>query len=199
MENTTNECPICYQEIIEKCTTPCQHAFCKSCIINVLKAGNFVCPYCRGVINGHLVKLENGDPLAELPTTIFGQVFIQGDTEGLASYHFNSEDDCYISYESPECVMWPSLSDGSRPPSRKPFDHAAYNENTRTFTGIINWSPINWEGDAIWIYTMVFPEDFSSIPHGTIVCLDENKEFVRTDFFGQDLNYRRITKELDEL
>lgn len=199
METAISECPICYQEFTEKCTTQCQHSFCKKCIIQVLLADNSSCPYCRDDISPYSLKLENGDPLLVQPTTIFGEVYIQGDTEGLASYHFNSPDDCYISYESPDCSDWPDLSDGSRPPMKKPFENAVYSEDTRTFSGIINWSPINWKEDAMWVYTMVFSEDFSCIPHGAVVCFNDEKKVTKTWLFDQDLGYKIIGKDLKSL
>ena len=54
-------------------------------------------------------------------------------TEGLASYHFNSLEDCYISYDAaPE--TW-RLDDGCRPPSKKPWEEVSYDPETRIFRG----------------------------------------------------------------
>jgi hypothetical protein len=63
-------------------------------------------------------------------STIFGLVFVQGGHAGVASYHFASPDDCWISYaDAPE--EW-KLDDGSRPMPKKPFTAVAFDAATRT-------------------------------------------------------------------
>lgn len=75
--------------------------------------------------------------------------------EGVASYHFESREQCYISYaNSPE--SW-RLDDGSRPPGRKPFEQISYDESTRTFKGRVSW-PEPFDGAVRWDYTIVFSE-----------------------------------------
>ncbi|MFN9943544.1 MAG: hypothetical protein ACK56I_29130, partial [bacterium] len=70
---------------------------------------------------------------------------VQGQIEGLASYHFESETACFISYAAaPD--HW-TLDDGSRPPEQKHFSDVSYNPLTRTFTGKIDWSPQLFGGD----------------------------------------------------
>jgi hypothetical protein len=52
--------------------------------------------------------------------TIFGSAFLQNGRPGVAAYHFDSIEDCYISYAAaPD--GW-RLADGAKPPARKPFD-----------------------------------------------------------------------------
>ena len=58
---------------------------------------------------------------------------MQHGEKGVASYHFDSPDNCYISYENAP-VGW-VLADGSHPPAQKPFVNPRYHEATRTFTG----------------------------------------------------------------
>ena len=56
--------------------------------------------------------------------SIFGTAYIQGNCLGLASYHFPSEGDCYISYAR-AFESW-RLDDGSRPPLKKTFKKVSY-------------------------------------------------------------------------
>jgi len=108
----------------------------------------------------------------ELPsaTSIVGQVYVQGGTVGLASYHFESLEDCYISYENaPD--SW-KLADGSSPPARKLFLSPAFDAETRTFTGTIEWGANTFGGHARWEYTMVFSETFDMIVSGAVRCFD---------------------------
>ena len=114
---------------------------------------------------------------SEPPSSIFGSVYVQGGLkglkrdllggrtlegasyspvlEGVASYHFESREQCYISYaNSPE--SW-RLDDGSRPPGRKPFEQISYDESTRTFKGRVSW-PEPFDGAVRWDYTIVFSE-----------------------------------------
>ena len=75
--------------------------------------------------------------MVAMNSKIIGRVYVQGNTVGLASYHFNSINDCYISYSSPQCSMWPALDNGDRPPTRKPFVNISIDEVKRTFRGDI--------------------------------------------------------------
>ena len=59
-----------------------------------------------------------GQKLVEYPTAIFGDIYIQCNMEGLASYHFE-EEESYISYSAAP-PYW-QLDDGSPAPVRKPF------------------------------------------------------------------------------
>ena len=57
--------------------------------------------------------------------------------EGVASYHFDSPEQCYISYaNAPETWL---LDDGSKPPRQKDFELMSYEPSSRTFKGTINW------------------------------------------------------------
>jgi len=46
---------ICYQEISNAKTIPCQHVFCRRCIVRWMDEGNTGCPSCRTHIN----RLQN--------------------------------------------------------------------------------------------------------------------------------------------
>jgi len=108
------------------------------------------------------------------PASIFQSVYVQGPiyhhaAEGIASYHFDAEDDCYISYSSAP-NSW-KLDDGSSPPARKPFRSISYDTGTRIFSAAVEWEP-TFRGATRWEYRMVFAEDFSCIMDGTFRQLD---------------------------
>ena len=48
-------CPICQDEREEPVVTPCNHAFCRSCIMTSLRKYGNTCPMCREQINSHRV------------------------------------------------------------------------------------------------------------------------------------------------
>ena len=194
-EESIEPCPVCLDIMHKKCYTRCNHMFCQECIVKVLQSNNDdICPVCRNPIKLTDIKLyETNGPL--LPNLkICGGVYIQGNEEGLASYHFDSETDCYISYASPSCIMWPSLDDGERPPIKKPFVNVSINEIERTFCGEIHWAPTAWIGDVLWSYKMHFSEDYDSIVSGNCVAYDsvENGNSLNTHEFGSTLIYRRL-------
>ena len=60
---------------------------------------------------------------------------------GLAAYHFDSADDCYISYTNPQCAQWPDLDNGERPPPKKLFTNVNIDEEKRVFKGDVVWAP----------------------------------------------------------
>ena len=173
IENTEIECPVCRSNFNQKCITPCSHEFCKDCIIQSIQhslrnRNRTVCPLCRTDINVHNIKM-NGVPLIERQAkTIFGSVYVQSFTLGLASYHFDSEGDCYISYSSPKCSIWPTLDDGSRPPVKKPFENMNFDLESRTFKADIIWAPNSWQGEKKWKYQMEFSENFDTICGGFV-------------------------------
>ncbi|XP_015373924.1 PREDICTED: E3 ubiquitin-protein ligase RNF138-like [Diuraphis noxia] len=48
-------CVICHQGLSNVTTIPCQHVFCRRCIIRWMDEGNTGCPLCRAHIN----RLQN--------------------------------------------------------------------------------------------------------------------------------------------
>ena len=121
------------------------------------------------------------------PTTIFGSVYVQGGGLGVASYHFQDPDDCYISYENAPS-SW-KLDNGESPPAVKPFDSPLFDAASRTFTGVVDWSPTTFGGDARWEYTMVFSDDFGYVFGGEVRAFDASGEQTYTLLFGIDLHY----------
>ena len=205
-ENTEIQCPVCLLKFNHKCTTPCNHEFCKDCIIqsiqhSIRNRNRTVCPFCRTDIKVYDIKI-NGVPLIERqPKTIYGSIYVQGSEVGLASYHFESEEDCYISYSSQNCSMWPPLDDGSRPPAKKPFESMVFDLETRTFRADIVWAPNSWFKIKKWKYLMEFSEDFDVICGGIVLQYEEmqNTEPKDSWIYGDSLSYSRHYQELDIL
>lgn len=192
---STEPCSVCLEEISQPCETPCGHVFCNECLRGSLKfqrpwtRGN--CPLCRTAISLFSVRdAQTGDPLEMPPhSTIFGAAYLQRGTPGVAAYHFEAPDSCYISYEhAPD--GW-RLDDGSRPPDKKPFDNPMYDAATRTFTGSIDWSDAPFNGAARWEYEMIFAEDFVLISGGQLNCFDIEGNHTSTKYFPRDLVYAR--------
>lgn len=146
---------------------------------------------CRAPASLHNTRyVASGEVLMAPPVnTIYGSIYLQLGDLGVASYHFDEPDRCYISYQHapPE---W-TLSDGSRPPSQKLFEHASYDVDSRTFRGTINWGQNPFDGDVRWEYTMVFSDDFAIICGGEIHAYNvDNEESVSS--FPKDLMYWRF-------
>mmetsp|Transcript_21083 Transcript_21083/g.25917 ORF Transcript_21083/g.25917 Transcript_21083/m.25917 type:complete len:557 (-) Transcript_21083:371-2041(-) len=126
-----------------------------------------------------------------VPTTPWGNTFIQAYTVGLASYHFISstgegEDGAYISYEHERCSSWPPFDNGLTVPSRVPFADLSYDEETRTFRGKIPWMEVygtTWQGDSEWNYEIIFDSKFTCIKAGTVSVAS----FIHS--YGESLNY----------
>lgn len=131
---------------------------------------------------------------------IFGHVYVQldpglgntkssvhGDNEpGCCSLHFDAEDDCYISFAKPGPDDEWRLDDGSAPPAKKPFLNPSFDTESRTFCGEVRWDP-HWEGEASWIYEIVFSKDFRSTVGGRRLELDaDGREKGKTSFLGPE-------------
>ena len=160
-------CPICLADYRAPCRTPCGHVYCAECLLSTLHSwGAGKCPLCRqGVSVYSTIGVADDVPL-RMPdvSTIFGLVFVQGGHAGVASYHFASPDDCWISYaDAPE--EW-KLDDGSRPMPKKPFTAVAFDAATRTFHGTVLWEEATFDGASRWEYMMVFSEDYNLIVGG---------------------------------
>mmetsp|Transcript_22819 Transcript_22819/g.27907 ORF Transcript_22819/g.27907 Transcript_22819/m.27907 type:complete len:505 (+) Transcript_22819:270-1784(+) len=117
------------------------------------------------------VPTEN-DPLSDIPphnpNGIWGNVFCQANSVGLASYHFDpdsfrnactddaatnvnvnvnanaamrtpTEVSAYISYENPHTRVWPALDNGAPIPARVPFRRVSWDPGERLFRGEICW------------------------------------------------------------
>ncbi|CAK0847296.1 unnamed protein product, partial [Prorocentrum cordatum] len=165
------DCSVCLGELEDACSAPCGHAFCRRCILGVLRSSppewSGLCPLCREYTSVFNLRSSDGQrlvaPRAEAP---WGSVFVQGGGIGVASYHFDAEDDCYISYA--RAPGW-KLDDGSSPPARKPWTAVQYDPQKFVFRGVVEWSPA-FGGTVRWDYRLHFAEDFSAIIGGSVTC-----------------------------
>ena len=112
-------------------------------------------------------------------------------TEGLESYHFE-KDNSYISYAAAPS-MW-QLDNGKPVPEKKQFQNESYNQETRTFTGIVEWSPVPFNGYSKQEYEMVFSEDLLEIEGGKVIYYDAGgHKQDESDYYGQDFFYEKLT------
>eukprot|EP00403_Amphidinium_massartii_P041112 CAMPEP_0178450564 /NCGR_PEP_ID=MMETSP0689_2-20121128/43192_1 /TAXON_ID=160604 /ORGANISM="Amphidinium massartii, Strain CS-259" /LENGTH=408 /DNA_ID=CAMNT_0020076039 /DNA_START=20 /DNA_END=1243 /DNA_ORIENTATION=- len=180
----TAECCVCLGELTDACTGPCGHKFCRDCILQVLGmaapewSGN--CPLCRVYLSVYNLSDVNGEKLAKPDvSTIYGCIFVQSGRLGQASYHFDSEDDCYISYaQAPR--SW-KLDDGNCPPAKKAWCEPRYDPKLYTFTGVVHWDP-PFQGDVRWDYEVVFAEDLTGVVGGKVVSTSNSGEQSTTPF-----------------
>ena len=188
----TRECAVCLNERVDPCRTSCGHFFCEECLRAALKPWNRGrCPLCRSKVSLYdTVKADLTTPL-ETPAvdTIFGSAFLQNGRPGVAAYHFDSIEDCYISYENAPS-SW-KLANGEKPPARKPFDVPVWEPATRTFTATVEWGENTFGGDARWEYTMVFSDDFAFIAGGACRKFDADGQSTGVSTFPIQLQYIR--------
>eukprot|EP00747_Dinoflagellata_sp_TGD_P185335 gnl/TRDRNA2_/TRDRNA2_41833_c0_seq1.p1 gnl/TRDRNA2_/TRDRNA2_41833_c0~~gnl/TRDRNA2_/TRDRNA2_41833_c0_seq1.p1 ORF type:complete len:367 (+),score=66.06 gnl/TRDRNA2_/TRDRNA2_41833_c0_seq1:42-1103(+) len=141
-------------------------------------------------------------------TSIFGQVYANRSDKylGVASYHFISETESYVSYEHQIChKIFPRLDDGSKCPfpflpPRVPFHGAKYDPATRTFRAYTTFSQDcghyervrTCDGVEKEVYELTFAEDFETIENGTLKSFFPNAskahQIIR---FGCDVHYVR--------
>lgn len=132
-------------------------------------------PPWSDTIDGNCLTYFRATPT---PNTIFGGVYVQGmdyraRLEGVASYHFESEDNCYISYANAR-AYW-RLDDGRSPPPTKQFVDCSYDPKTLTFTGVITWD-VPFQRAVRWEYELVFSKDFARITRGVMQSFTANDD-----------------------
>ena len=118
----------------------------------------------------------------------------RGQTRAMASeyFHFGSiaiMDSCYIAYENSNEQH--ETADNKSVPKRKPFVGVSYDEESRTFSGRIVWTPTTFEGAQRWEFTMVFDEAFRSIVGGQRTAYGNAGEVIEISTFAADLNFDR--------
>jgi len=166
------ECAMCLGPFEKAVQAPCKHKFCHDCILRAFQISppttSGPCPLCRKPVSIYsLVDLESGAVLAKPAcSTLWGSVFVQEDGLGVASYHFDSENDCYISYANAPHT-W-RLANRAKPPARKGFSTFSWDAATRTFRGTIEWDP-KFDGSSRWDYEIVFAEDFCAVVGGHVL------------------------------
>lgn len=192
-EHDTDICPVCLDETDTKCFTPCKHVFCDKCIFGVFQSDQpDVCPICRSPIKLSGIKLVETNEALVRKNEIVGSIYAQDSEVGLASFHFDSTEDCYMSNESPCCNHWPPLDNGLRPPLKMPFINISIDETQRIFRGEIIFSPTTWEGDVLWSHELCFSEDYDDIVSGHVTCFDVAGNVTERHLFGVDLIYKRM-------
>jgi hypothetical protein len=145
--------------------------------------------------------------------TLFGNTFCQAKMVGLASYHFVSKDECYISYEHTTTAIWGTLDSGVALPSRVPFRNVTFDAEERIFRGSICWWDdfgTTWHGMKQWEYEMHFDEKFYTILSGQVHSITLHDHRAEMSVFGEillycnaalfdvfrDVNYREASGEL---
>jgi Ca2+-binding EF-hand superfamily protein/thiol-disulfide isomerase/thioredoxin len=131
-------------------------------------------------------------PFSSTVEDIYGSVFIQGGTVGMASYHFDAKDDCYLSYSNAP-AHW-ALDDGTPMPERKPFEECSFDKSTRTFRGKVTWPGTTsfLGGVKCGEYRMVFDPEFARIIDGEIKLTGVDGDDRGTVLFGTELEYSRL-------
>jgi len=153
------------------------------------------CPVCRRQFSILAVtSLSTQQLVMEKLNSIYGGVYIQGGQEGLASYHFD-EKESYISYATAP-PTW-KLDNGNPPPLKKYFKCAEYHPEIRTFRAIVDWSDVNFQGDALWVYRTVFSEDFMKIESGEVLSYNAGGDQKSWYTYKHHLRYARMIKETD--
>lgn len=123
---------------------------------------------------------------------LFGSVYVQSGTEGLASYHFE-EEECYISYSAAPS-SW-RLDNGCAPPIKKLFQNISFHASSRTFTAVVDWCAAAFAGDAKWIYRIVFSADYTKIESGEVLAYGAAGEWRSVSVYGRDLFYVRLRQK----
>ncbi|KAL3913859.1 MAG: hypothetical protein SGPRY_007829 [Prymnesium sp.] len=189
-----DDCPICLCPLSDAVRTKCNHLYCLSCFTHATKERTSryraaQCSVCRRQVSLYSTfHVESGEPILKPKMqSIFGSVYVQGGMPGVAAYHFDSPDDCYISY-SHAPASW-QLADGTPPPAKKPFLSPTYDASSRTFRGTVDWSDNLFRGDYRWEYEMVFAESLMIICDGWNKAYDAQGNLLNTSRFPHELRY----------
>ena len=108
--------------------------------------------------------------------SLFGYSYIQHNTVGLASFHFDGNVP-FISYKNApnSCRM----DNNQKLPSRKIFQDWSYDSITRSFRGNIVWTEATFDGDALWKYEFMFSRDFIRIESGSVTCYNAERKITK--------------------
>jgi len=132
---------------------------------------------------------------------LFGNNYLRNAKLGVESYHFEEQRDDqvprgYISYEAMPAET-PGMDSGAPVPYRVPFEKTQWDEETRCFTGEVDYQRhfgSTWRGTATVIYEMFFDPEFLYIQSGSVKCLTaptagSGGTLVQERHYGQDLVY----------
>ena len=121
---------------------------------------------------------------------LWGKVYVQAGTEGLASYHFSRLEN-YISYSNAPS-SWKDDA-GNKFPLKKAFEQIKVDPVKRIFEAVVFWTPSVNGGDVEWRYRMKFSADFLEIVDGTCSMVDAHGTITEITF-GVELRYRLLNK-----
>jgi hypothetical protein len=110
---------------------------------------------------------------------------------GVASYHFDSDQDVYVHYCNHPLG---NLDDGSPVPPKKSFTTMSYDPDTRELKAKLDWTPASFDGIATLDYTMVFNAALDAVVDGHIVAYDKMGNTIGQQNFGC-WHYRRVNME----
>ncbi|KAG7342110.1 hypothetical protein IV203_007202 [Nitzschia inconspicua] len=161
--------------------------------LQVVKIG-----YNNGILYHRLGAVA--DTSIERPTyfadKLWGNVFCQALTVGLASYHFNEDGTAYISYDHERTSVWPNLDNGEPIPPTISFLNTCFDEESRTFRGTIDWEGTHgstWTSSRRWRYEIIFAKDYSMIIGGDVRVVRRGEDSERImSRFGDDLLYINV-------
>eukprot|EP00560_Eucampia_antarctica_P005048 CAMPEP_0197837216 /NCGR_PEP_ID=MMETSP1437-20131217/31462_1 /TAXON_ID=49252 ORGANISM="Eucampia antarctica, Strain CCMP1452" /NCGR_SAMPLE_ID=MMETSP1437 /ASSEMBLY_ACC=CAM_ASM_001096 /LENGTH=272 /DNA_ID=CAMNT_0043444069 /DNA_START=292 /DNA_END=1110 /DNA_ORIENTATION=+ len=113
---------------------------------------------------------------------------------GKELYHFESPENCYISYSN-DPVQWQTDDDSPLSP-QKPFLNPTYDLLTRTFTGTIKWDSMI-DGTVRWEYTIVLSESLNVVIDGEVKKYDAEDTLRDTSKYLDALVYWRDLRPSD--
>ena len=101
------KCPICTDLVEDAVQTPCQHVFCKSCILNWLKIGNFSCPVDRIPLSQYHLKT----PSRIIKKLLNGlSIRCKNYDQGCSFITKLETVDCLSDHENNQCIVEKNLS-----------------------------------------------------------------------------------------
>lgn len=83
VENLT--CAICFRLYFDPITAPCQHSYCRDCLIKSFKKNNKLCPLCRLELHDWDLKSTAANPelTQVLASEKFAELYAQREKEGM--------------------------------------------------------------------------------------------------------------------
>ena len=140
-----------------------------------------------------IVGCDDSSPTAgDSVSPLIGKVYVQSQQFcglGCASYHFDATDNVYINYSNPQGNA--VLDNGQALPEVKSFSNIEFDDDHNTFYGTIDWSSpegTTFSGSKLWVYTMIFSDQYTRIESGTVKVYDANNNLLFTLVYGDDAN-----------
>ena len=129
---------------------------------------------------------EEDDQATSLGPNFNRRVFVQsGREKGEASFHFESLENIYISYEKWAGLPFMTMDDKKTPvPLKNPFTNVTF-PDALTFHGELNWAEdegSSWFGTAKCIYDFTLANDGQRIESGRLELVFNNGTKQDTEF-----------------